>query len=326
MLLKPHYFVHLEVPKTLRRVVAGGAAADHQRPRADRADRRGRQAGDPGRHPDRDRARRLRAARRGGDDRRATRTRCRSRCSTARAPAAAIEPGAIDPRGRRRGARDPGPRRSGAAPSPGSRRPAVRPPEPAGERPLVSFFVTAYRQEHLVRAAIEAAFAQTWQPLEILLSDDASPDGTYRGDAGDGRGLPRAAPGDPEPQPEEPRDHRPRRPDHGADLRRLRRAERRRRRLGAGAHRRARRRLARLGAAAEGDPLGPPADGRGGRPARGGRRRPGARRHDAARGDPRPRHPGRRHPRLGPRRSGRPSGRSGRRRSSTTSRPPSAPA
>ena len=48
------------------------------------------------------------------------------------------------------------------------------------DRPLVSFFVTAYRQEHLVRAAIEGAFAQTWQPLEILLSDDCSPDGTWR--------------------------------------------------------------------------------------------------------------------------------------------------
>jgi glycosyltransferase involved in cell wall biosynthesis len=47
------------------------------------------------------------------------------------------------------------------------------------ERPLVSFFVTAYRQEHLVRAAIEGAFAQTYQPLEILLSDDCSPDGTF---------------------------------------------------------------------------------------------------------------------------------------------------
>ena len=52
------------------------------------------------------------------------------------------------------------------------------PPE-APERPLVSFFVTAYRQEHLVRASIEAAFAQTWSPLEILLSDDCSPDGTF---------------------------------------------------------------------------------------------------------------------------------------------------
>ena len=51
---------------------------------------------------------------------------------------------------------------------------------PIEARPLVSFFVTAYRQEHLVRAAIEGAFAQTYQPLEILLSDDCSPDGTYR--------------------------------------------------------------------------------------------------------------------------------------------------
>jgi glycosyltransferase involved in cell wall biosynthesis len=53
-------------------------------------------------------------------------------------------------------------------------------PPPETERPLVSFFVTAYRQEHLVRAAIEGAFAQTYRPLEILLSDDASPDGTFR--------------------------------------------------------------------------------------------------------------------------------------------------
>jgi len=60
---------------------------------------------------------------------------------------------------------------------------AEEPPIEAGPldaRPLVSFFVTAYRQEHLVRAAIEGAFAQTYQPLEILLSDDCSPDGTYR--------------------------------------------------------------------------------------------------------------------------------------------------
>lgn len=47
-------------------------------------------------------------------------------------------------------------------------------------RPLVSFFVLAYRQEAYVRQAIESAFAQTWQPLEIILSDDASPDGTFR--------------------------------------------------------------------------------------------------------------------------------------------------
>jgi glycosyltransferase involved in cell wall biosynthesis len=52
-------------------------------------------------------------------------------------------------------------------------------PDPRPDRPRVSFFVTAYRQEHMVAASIEAAFAQTWQPLEILLSDDCSPDGTF---------------------------------------------------------------------------------------------------------------------------------------------------
>ena len=48
------------------------------------------------------------------------------------------------------------------------------------DRPLVTLFVLAYRQEGFVRAAIEGAFAQTWSPLEIILSDDASPDGTFR--------------------------------------------------------------------------------------------------------------------------------------------------
>ena len=58
--------------------------------------------------------------------------------------------------------------------------PASVPAAPvAAQRPLVSFFVTAYRQEHLVRQAIESAFAQTYAPLEILLSDDCSPDGTF---------------------------------------------------------------------------------------------------------------------------------------------------
>lgn len=50
----------------------------------------------------------------------------------------------------------------------------------ARERPLVTFFVLAYRQEATVRAAVEGAFAQTYQPLEIILSDDASLDGTFR--------------------------------------------------------------------------------------------------------------------------------------------------
>lgn len=47
-------------------------------------------------------------------------------------------------------------------------------------RPLVTLFVMAYRQEGFVAEAIEAAFAQTYEPLEIILSDDNSPDGTFR--------------------------------------------------------------------------------------------------------------------------------------------------
>lgn len=47
------------------------------------------------------------------------------------------------------------------------------------DRPLVSFVVIAYNQEHCIREAIEGAFAQTYQPLEIILSDDGSPDRTY---------------------------------------------------------------------------------------------------------------------------------------------------
>jgi len=45
--------------------------------------------------------------------------------------------------------------------------------------PLVSFAVLGYRQEHYIREAIEGAFAQNYSPLEIILSDDSSPDGTF---------------------------------------------------------------------------------------------------------------------------------------------------
>ena len=48
------------------------------------------------------------------------------------------------------------------------------------ERPLVTFAVIAYNQERFIREAIEGAFAQTYQPLEIILSDDCSPDRTYQ--------------------------------------------------------------------------------------------------------------------------------------------------
>ena len=54
------------------------------------------------------------------------------------------------------------------------------PPGPEDEAPLVTFFVMAYRQEHVVREAIASALAQTWPNLEIVLSDDCSPDGTFR--------------------------------------------------------------------------------------------------------------------------------------------------
>lgn len=47
------------------------------------------------------------------------------------------------------------------------------------ERPLVTFALFAYNQEHYVREAIEGAFAQTYSPLEIILSDDCSTDGTF---------------------------------------------------------------------------------------------------------------------------------------------------
>jgi glycosyltransferase involved in cell wall biosynthesis len=46
-------------------------------------------------------------------------------------------------------------------------------------RPRVTLFVLAYRQEAQVAAAVAGAFAQVGPPLEILLSDDASPDGSF---------------------------------------------------------------------------------------------------------------------------------------------------
>lgn len=52
---------------------------------------------------------------------------------------------------------------------------------PAGtkDRPLVTFALFAYNQEQYIREAVEGAFAQTYTPLEIILSDDCSSDGTF---------------------------------------------------------------------------------------------------------------------------------------------------
>lgn len=49
----------------------------------------------------------------------------------------------------------------------------------ASPTPLVTFALFAYNQEKFIREAVEAAFAQTYEPLEIILSDDCSTDGTF---------------------------------------------------------------------------------------------------------------------------------------------------
>ena len=47
------------------------------------------------------------------------------------------------------------------------------------ERPLVSFCLLCYNQRQWIGAALEAAFAQTYRPLEIVISDDASTDRSW---------------------------------------------------------------------------------------------------------------------------------------------------
>jgi len=46
-------------------------------------------------------------------------------------------------------------------------------------RPLVSMLLIAYNQQASVAEAIAGALAQTYSPLEIIVSDDASSDGTF---------------------------------------------------------------------------------------------------------------------------------------------------
>lgn len=47
------------------------------------------------------------------------------------------------------------------------------------DRPLLTLQVIAFQQERYIREAVAAAFAQTYQPLQIILSDDGSKDATY---------------------------------------------------------------------------------------------------------------------------------------------------
>lgn len=46
-------------------------------------------------------------------------------------------------------------------------------------KPLVTFGIIAYRQEQYIAEAVAAAFNQSYSPLEIILSDDCSPDRTF---------------------------------------------------------------------------------------------------------------------------------------------------
>lgn len=45
--------------------------------------------------------------------------------------------------------------------------------------PLITFALVAYNQEEFIRDAVTGALAQTYQPLEIILSDDGSSDRTF---------------------------------------------------------------------------------------------------------------------------------------------------
>ncbi len=45
--------------------------------------------------------------------------------------------------------------------------------------PLITFYVITYNQERFIQQAIEGAFSQTWNPLEVVLSDDCSTDRTF---------------------------------------------------------------------------------------------------------------------------------------------------
>ena len=51
--------------------------------------------------------------------------------------------------------------------------------ESAAPRPLVTMLLLAYQQQETIEAALRSALAQPYSPLEIVVSDDASTDGTW---------------------------------------------------------------------------------------------------------------------------------------------------
>jgi PST family polysaccharide transporter len=65
-----------------------------------------------------------------------------------------------------------------------ARQPTAYVSGPGGEhtieqRPLITFALLAYNQERFIEEAVQGAFAQTYSPLEIVLSDDCSTDRTF---------------------------------------------------------------------------------------------------------------------------------------------------
>jgi hypothetical protein len=52
-------------------------------------------------------------------------------------------------------------------------------PDNETDQPLVTFALFAYNQEKYIREAVEGAFAQTYEPIEVILSEDYSTDRTF---------------------------------------------------------------------------------------------------------------------------------------------------
>ena len=46
-------------------------------------------------------------------------------------------------------------------------------------KPLVSYCLFTYNQERYIKETVEAALAQIYSPLEIVISDDCSQDATF---------------------------------------------------------------------------------------------------------------------------------------------------
>ena len=49
----------------------------------------------------------------------------------------------------------------------------------AGDNPLVTYHIQCFRQERFIGEAVRSVLAQTYRPLEVVISDDASPDRTF---------------------------------------------------------------------------------------------------------------------------------------------------